>query len=116
MSASHAATVSHAPTEQPRLTNPVLPLGVGLAGIALTAIGAFTTSTPEAATRLGISWLIGMTFWTDAAILGSAGIPSVLFGPGGAGLHSAVEYVRLRDVEICRDALVALARRFVAGT
>jgi acetylornithine deacetylase len=35
----------------------------------------------------------GMTFWTDAAILAGAGIPSVLFGPGGAGLHSIVEYV-----------------------
>jgi acetylornithine deacetylase len=55
---------------------------------------------------------LGMSFWTDAAILGAAGIPSVLFGPGGAGLHSAEEYVRLRDVEICRDALVALARSF----
>jgi acetylornithine deacetylase len=53
-----------------------------------------------------------MTFWTDAAILGAAGVPSVLFGPGGEGLHSVEEYVRLRDVEICRDALVALARDF----
>ena len=34
-----------------------------------------------------------MSFWTDAAILGGAGIPSVLFGPGGAGLHSLEEYV-----------------------
>jgi acetylornithine deacetylase len=55
---------------------------------------------------------VGMTFWTDAAILGAAGIPSVLFGPGGAGLHSVEEYVRLRDVEICRDALAALAHAF----
>jgi acetylornithine deacetylase len=52
---------------------------------------------------------VGMSFWTDAAILGAAGIPSVLFGPGGAGLHSTEEYVRLRDVEICRNALVELA-------
>jgi acetylornithine deacetylase len=55
---------------------------------------------------------VGMTFWTDAAILGGAGIPSVLFGPGGAGLHSVEEYVRVREVEICRDALAALARTF----
>ena len=55
---------------------------------------------------------VGMTFWTDAAILGAAGIPSVLFGPGGAGLHSVEEYVRVRDVEICRDTLAALARDF----
>ena len=56
--------------------------------------------------------IVGMTFWTDAAILGGAGIPSVLFGPGGAGLHSAEEYVRLDDVRLCRDALAALARDF----
>lgn len=54
----------------------------------------------------------GMTYWSDAAILGSAGIPSVLFGPGGAGLHSQEEHVRLDEVLLCRDALVALAHRF----
>jgi acetylornithine deacetylase len=52
---------------------------------------------------------IGMSFWTDAAILGGAGIPSVLFGPGGAGLHSAEEYVQVDDVIACRDALAQLA-------
>ena len=51
----------------------------------------------------------GMSFWTDAAILGGAGIPSVLFGPGGAGLHSVEEYVNVADVIACRDALAALA-------
>ena len=50
-----------------------------------------------------------MSFWTDAAILGGAGIPSVLFGPGGAGLHSIEEYVKVADVIACRDALAALA-------
>jgi acetylornithine deacetylase len=54
--------------------------------------------------------IAGMTFWTDAAILGAAGIPSVLFGPGGAGLHSIEEYVILEDVLRCRDALANLAR------
>jgi acetylornithine deacetylase len=54
--------------------------------------------------------LIGMSFWTDAAVLGSAGIPAVLFGPGGAGLHSTDEYVHVRDVLRCRDGLAALAR------
>jgi len=54
----------------------------------------------------------GASFWTDAAVLGHAGIPSILFGPGGAGLHSTEEYVNVADVIVCRDALVELARRF----
>ena len=69
----------------------------------------------RAATAVGVSpRLTGMTFWTDAAILGGAGIPSVLFGPGGAGLHSTEEYVIVEDVRRCRDALVELARAFTA--
>ncbi|HEV7397833.1 MAG TPA: ArgE/DapE family deacylase [Pyrinomonadaceae bacterium] len=54
----------------------------------------------------------GMTYWTDAAILGQAGIPSVVFGPGGFGYHGLEEYVNADEVLLCRDALVALAREF----
>jgi acetylornithine deacetylase/succinyl-diaminopimelate desuccinylase-like protein len=57
---------------------------------------------------------VGMSFWTDAAILAGAGIPSILFGPGGAGLHSTVEYVNVADVYACRDVL-AEAVRLVMG-
>ncbi len=53
---------------------------------------------------------VGMSFWTDAAVLGAAGIPTVLFGPGGAGLHGPEEHVNLADVLVCRDALALLAR------
>ena len=53
---------------------------------------------------------VGMSFWTDAAVLAGAGVPSVLFGPGGAGLHSIEEYVNVSDVVACRDALTLLAR------
>ena len=60
----------------------------------------------------GRSVVTGATFWTDAAILGGAGIPSVLYGPGGAGLHSIEEYVILDDVLTCRNALAELAVRF----
>ena len=52
------------------------------------------------------------SFWTDGALLSEAGIPSVLFGPGGAGLHSASEYVRLDQVLQCAETLAACARDF----
>jgi len=54
----------------------------------------------------------GVSFWTDAAVLASASIPTVVFGPGGEGLHSVEEYVRISEVVACRDALVDLARQF----
>jgi acetylornithine deacetylase len=67
---------------------------------------------PKAMLRAAGSTLapIGMSFWTDAAILGEAGIPSILYGPMGAGLHSTEEWVNIQSVLKCRDALVALAR------
>lgn len=68
-----------------------------------------------AVSRTGRSTRIaGASFWTDAAVLGAAGIPSVLFGPGGQGLHSTCEYVILSDVSRCRDALIELALDFCA--
>ena len=57
---------------------------------------------------------VGMSFWTDAALLAGAGIPSILFGPGGAGLHSTVEYVNVDDVYACRDILSAAVNRLLA--
>jgi len=54
----------------------------------------------------------GMTYWTDAAILGQAGIPSVIFGPGGAGYHGLEEYVRVEDVLVCQEVLAKLAIDF----
>jgi acetylornithine deacetylase len=57
---------------------------------------------------------IGMSFWTDASVLGDAGIPSLLFGPTGAGLHGVEEWVDIASVRTCRDALAALARAWCA--
>jgi acetylornithine deacetylase len=61
-------------------------------------------------TGLGGAKPIGMSFWTDAAVLSEAGIPSILYGPTGAGLHSIEEWVDTQSVLTCRDALVSLAR------
>jgi acetylornithine deacetylase len=57
----------------------------------------------------------GVSFWTDAAVLGHAGIPTVIFGPGGLGLHAIEEYVRVDEVIACRDVLAEVARAFCAG-
>ena len=69
-----------------------------------------TLKAPHAPDAPDAPYLVGMSFWTDAAILGDAGIPSILFGPTGAGLHSVEEWVEARSVLACRDALVALTR------
>jgi acetylornithine deacetylase len=66
-----------------------------------------------AVARKGIRPVMGgMSFWTDAAILGQSGVPSIVFGPGGAGLHSVSEYVLADDVLTCRDSFIELAREF----
>jgi acetylornithine deacetylase len=66
-----------------------------------------------AVARIGrVTRLAGATFWTDAAVLGHAGTPSVVFGPGGAGLHGLEEYVRVDEVLGCREALVELVRGY----
>ena len=55
-----------------------------------------------------------MPFWTDAALFAAAGIPAVLFGPGGEGAHADEEWVDLDDVERTADILLAVAREFCA--
>ena len=56
----------------------------------------------------------GEAFWTDAALLADAGIPTVLYGPGGEGAHAAVEWVDLAPAERCREVLLAVAIEFCA--
>ncbi len=47
----------------------------------------------------------GMSAWTDTALLAGAGIPGVVFGPSGRGLHGADEYVDIESVYKCASAL-----------
>lgn len=58
--------------------------------------------------------LVGETGWMDSALLAAAGIPTVIFGPGGEGAHAAVEWVDLAHVEQCRQVCLAVAREFCA--
>jgi len=54
----------------------------------------------------------GVQFWTDAAVLSAAGIPSVLFGPSGAGAHAVEEWVDLESVKACAEIYLATAISF----
>lgn len=57
----------------------------------------------------------GILAWLDSAILGAAGIPTVIFGPGGDGAHAAVEYVELADVHRCAQIIAAAAARWTSA-
>ena len=58
--------------------------------------------------------LSGVAYWTDAATLGAAGIPSVLFGPSGGGAHAAEEWVELDSVSACAEIYLETAKEFCA--
>jgi acetylornithine deacetylase len=55
---------------------------------------------------------VGHTAWMDAAFTQAAGIPTVVFGPHGAGAHAVEEWVDLASVEACARTLLATATEF----
>ena len=58
--------------------------------------------------------IAGVSYWADAGFIAAAGIPTVLFGPGGEGAHAVDEWVSLSDTEAVARTLVRLATRFCA--
>jgi acetylornithine deacetylase/succinyl-diaminopimelate desuccinylase-like protein len=56
----------------------------------------------------------GVPFWADSAVFAAAGIPTVVYGPGGEGAHAQVEWVDLADLERCKDVYVAVAKELCA--
>ena len=57
---------------------------------------------------------VGVPFWADSALLADAGIPTVLFGPSGEGLHSEVEWVDVTSLEQCRSVYLGVALELCA--
>jgi acetylornithine deacetylase len=53
----------------------------------------------------------GASYWADAAFIAAAGIPTVMFGPGGEGAHAVEEWVSLADTEAVARTLTAVAAR-----
>lgn len=60
----------------------------------------------------GACELAGMAAWTDTALLADAGIPGVVFGPAGRGLHGADEYVEIDSVQKCASTLGEIILEF----
>jgi acetylornithine deacetylase len=56
----------------------------------------------------------GASYWADSAFIAAAGIPTVLFGPGGEGAHATEEWVGLSDTEAVGRTLVRVATSFCA--
>ena len=58
--------------------------------------------------------LVGEPYWADSALLAAAGIPTVIFGPVGEGLHSEVEWVDVASLEACVEIYAAVAAEHCA--
>ncbi len=56
--------------------------------------------------------IAGVQFWTDAALLSAAGIPSILLGPSGSGAHADEEWVDLASVRTCSELYLETAKVF----
>ncbi|HKC21715.1 MAG TPA: M20/M25/M40 family metallo-hydrolase [Gaiellaceae bacterium] len=62
----------------------------------------------------GVGEYVGALFWTDAALIAGAGIPTVLFGPAGEGAHAAVEWVELASLDRVREVVLRVAAEWCA--
>jgi acetylornithine deacetylase len=59
---------------------------------------------------------VGLSAWTDAALLNAAGIPAICYGPGDIALaHAAEEYVEIAEIERACRVLTRLALDWSAG-
>jgi acetylornithine deacetylase len=96
-----AATVTTIFSREPLET----PRDAAIVDVLLGNAAGVLGATPE---------IVGVPFWTDAAVFAAAGIPTVVFGPGGAGAHEEEEWVDLDDVERSVEILLRTAKEFCA--
>lgn len=50
----------------------------------------------------------GERYWTDMALLGEVGIPGLVWGPKGYGLHAETEWVEIESVRQLAESFVAI--------
>ncbi len=55
---------------------------------------------------------IGAPYWMESALWQAAGIPTVVCGPAGGGLHSALEWVEVAQIRTYAVAVAAALGRF----
>ena len=58
----------------------------------------------------------GASGWMDSAVMGAAGIPTVIFGPVGAGAHADVEWVSLASVIGAADVYARVIEEFCGAS
>ena len=58
----------------------------------------------------------GASGWMDSAVMGAAGIPTVIFGPVGAGAHADVEWVSLASVIGAADVYARVLEEFCGAS
>jgi len=86
-------------------------LGVGRDPFEAPAGHPFVELVARAA---GADEVVGVPFWTDAALIAAAGVPTVLYGPAGEGAHAAVEWVDLTSLERVREVVLRVAAAWCA--
>ncbi|MBD8536980.1 M20/M25/M40 family metallo-hydrolase [Plantibacter sp. CFBP 13570] len=59
---------------------------------------------------------VGAPYWMESALWQAAGIPTVVCGPAGGGLHAAEEWVDLDQLRRFPEAVVAATRDALSGS
>jgi acetylornithine deacetylase len=80
---------------------------------------AYEVSQDEAIVQTAMKYLpdakiVGAPYWMDSALIGAKGIPTLVLGPGGYGMHSEQEWLNLTDIEKLVEMLTNIARDFCA--
>ncbi len=77
--------------------------GAALSGMLAGALGH----------RLGrVPGQVGAPYWMESALWQAAGVPTVVCGPAGGGMHAEDEWVSLAQVRAYADALADTIRAF----
>jgi acetylornithine deacetylase/succinyl-diaminopimelate desuccinylase-like protein len=76
--------------------DPSVPAGAALSGILADRLGARRGRVPGP---------VGAPYWMESALWQAAGVPTVVCGPAGGGMHAEDEWVDLAQVRAYADAL-----------